>query len=170
MGSKQGRPIPGGRRGGAGEANEPLGKSAKAFFDLSDGRPPCRDPCPPTDSSRSFFHDCFFDNFHIQRLRNAAITTSGALIQSGIVCVSTITSALVRSLRRWQRVKSAKRRDATRNPIFCEFIAPSERTQPGNSRVVRTGRTRPSPSIVFDDGFPCLCPFSICLTKRPQID
>jgi hypothetical protein len=28
---------------------------------------------------------CYFDNFHIQKLRSAAITASGALIQSGIV-------------------------------------------------------------------------------------
>jgi hypothetical protein len=28
---------------------------------------------------------CYFDNFHIQKLRSAAITAIGALIQSGIV-------------------------------------------------------------------------------------
>jgi hypothetical protein len=36
-------------------------------------------------SSESQDRQCYFDNFHIQKLRSAAITASGALIQSGIV-------------------------------------------------------------------------------------
>jgi hypothetical protein len=36
-------------------------------------------------SSESQDRQSYFDNFHIQKLRSAAITASGALIQSGIV-------------------------------------------------------------------------------------